>query len=147
MKDTITSEYVSKQAIDNTSLLFAIRNITLKDQASYTLPTVSPSYGTPKNLTVNNASESTYNLSSITYNGQTIENANLPVKNLTFVIGGTKNVGTQQNVVVQKAKSETFPYFNSLLIEYAESLSDIASFSHLGALVYKLNTVEISGLN
>ena len=147
MKDTITSEYVSKQAIDNASLLFAIRNITLKEEASYTLPTTSPSYSEPKSLTVKNVSESTYNLLAISYNGQALENVNLPVKNLTFVIGGTKNVGTQQNVVVQKAKSETFPYFNSLLIEYAESLSEITSFSHLGALVYKLNAVAISGLN
>ena len=145
MKDSVTSEYVSKQVIDNASLLFAIRNVSLKTEASYTLPTVSPSYNEPKSLTVKNASESTHNIQSITFNGVTYEKVDLPVKNLTFVISGTKNVGTQQNVIIQKSKTDKFPYYNSLLIEYAESLSEISSFSHLGALVYKLNAVEISG--
>lgn len=147
LKEDVTTEYTSKQAIDNVELLFAIRNVTIKAEANYTLPTVSPSYTEPKSLTINNASESTVSIPSIKYNGTTYENVTVPVKNLTFVIGGTKNVGTPQNVTVQKAQSETFPHFNALLIEYAESLSEIGSFSPLGALVYKLNSVEVIGLN
>jgi len=144
IKDDTVTEYTLKQAIDNSQLLFAIRNVTVQPEGSYVLPTVSPSYGEPKQLSITNASESTVTVPSITFNGVEYKDVSMPVKNMAFVISGTSNIGTQQSVIIQKSASDGFPHYNSLLLEYAESLSEIGTFNHLGALVYKLSSVEIT---
>ena len=144
-EEQTSSDYTLKQAIDNVQLIFAIRNINLDVEKTYNLPTVSPTYGAPKSLTITNQDELTYAFTNtFTYNGTPYENLKMTAKNMTFVIGGTSNVGTEQNVIVQKAKSDDFPYYNALPVEYAESLSEMSSFNRLGALVYKLTDATVT---
>lgn len=159
-----TYEYQTKRLIDNNQLLFAIRNTGLGSGNSTTIPTVTPVYGQAKDLSVKNNSDSTLSIDGgLTYNGITFKDADseilsIPVKNISFVIGGTDNVGTAQYVVLQKnVKTDTLSnssqvsdsrdsYERSLPLVYVETLIEYAGFSHLGALKYTLKDVKITKL-
>ncbi len=138
-----THGYSIKQAIDNAQLLFAIRNLDVAVENSVSVPTVSPTYGTPKNLSINNKDENKKSV-SFSYNGVTPpEPEEMSVKNMSFVIGGTDNTGSAQYVVIQKSKTKTIP-FRSLPVEYAETLVEYNTFAQMGALKYTLSSVEVT---
>ena len=167
---TNTYEYEVKRLIDNNQLLFAIRNTGLSAESSTTIPTVSPVYGEAKDLTVKNANDSTLKLDGgLKYNNQTIidkatettpnpTDLSIPVKNVSFVIGVTDNVGTAQYVVLQKnVKTDALSnesaitdsrdsYERSLPLVYVETLIEYGGFNHLGALKYTLKEVTITKL-
>ena len=163
-------EYKVKRLIDNNQLLFAIRNTGLASGSSTTVPTVSPVYGDAKDLTVKNANDSTLILNGgLVYNNNKIIDAptettpsptdiTIPVKNVSFVIGGTDNVGTAQYVVLQKNSNDDAltnkntitdsrdSYERSLPLVYVETLIEYGGFNHLGALKYTLKEVTITKL-
>jgi len=147
MEEIKTFDYSIKTCIDNTQLLFAMRNLSIKEEQSSSLPTISPTYGQAKDISVTNNSESVKDV-AITYNGtpygSQVEPAKIPVQNLSFVIGGTNNIGTAQHVVIQKSKSESFPYFRALPLEYTETLIEYSNFSLMGALQYTLTEVTVA---
>jgi hypothetical protein len=118
--DSVVKGYSPKQAIDNAELLFAMRNISVKLENTYSLPTISPAYGEPKTLSIRNASETNKKV-TFNYNG-TDYSIDMPVKNLAFAIGGTDNTGSEQHLSVQIAKTEQFAFNNALPIEYVETL-------------------------
>ena len=142
----------------------------LSSGSSTTVPTVSPVYGEAKDLTVKNANDSTLILNGgLVYNNNKIIDAptettpsptdiTIPVKNVSFVIGGTDNVGTAQYVVLQKnSKDDALTnkntitdsrdsYERSLPLIYVETLIEYGGFNHLGALKYTLKEVTITKL-
>ena len=126
--------------IDNNYLLFAIRNIDVAEDQSFSLPTVSPSYGVSKTLTVKNNGDKQISL-DMTYN-QTAINEEVSVKDCSFYLNTTNDSGTPQYVSVQKSASANLPS-KALVIKYAEPLSIYGSFSRLGALVYTIKSVNI----
>lgn len=137
-----THGYSIKQAIDNVQLLFAIRNLDVAVEKSVSVPTISPTYGTPKNLAIKNQSESTKDV-TISFNGATSEVEKMSVKNMSFVIGGTDNAGSAQYVVIQKSKTDKIP-FRALPVEYAETLVEYNTFAQMGALKYTLTSVTVT---
>lgn len=142
VENTQTNGYKQKTIIDNAQLLFAIRNIDVAEEASYSLPTVSPSYVKPKTLTVKNNGDKQKTL-DMTYN-QTQINEDVAVKDCSFYLNTTNDAGTPQYVAVQKAASanEKLPA-KAFIIEYVEPLSIYGTFQRLGALKYTIKSVNI----
>jgi hypothetical protein len=139
-----THDYSVKQAIDNTQLMFAIRNVDVAVEKNTTIPTISPTYGKAKDISVSNKQETTLDVTMAVNGGETKKYA-VPVKNMTFVIGGTDNVGTQQFVAIQKNSAENKDLPNkALLVQYAEPIVELGNCLHMGALVYNLKSVQIS---
>lgn len=126
--------YDFKTLIDNNTLLFAIRNISVELDSSYSLPTLSPVYKSKQTLTVKNIDERS---ETVTINGQKTEN--VPVKELCFSRNDKSNTGTPQYVVIQKDKAGNLDS-NALLLEYTEPLISYGSFLCLGGLRYTLTS-------
>ena len=134
-------EYDFKSVIDNAQLLFVLRNVSFEKTSNYSLPTVSPSYGIPKTLTVSNKEEVTKTL-DVMVNGRQV-NESLSVKNLSFYVNDNKNTGTPQYVSIQKSESSNKGIPNkAFMTEYAQSLICYGSFTSMGALIYKLSSIE-----
>ena len=134
-----TIDYSFRSIIDNTQLLFALRNLSLEKEKSTSVLTVAPAYKNATNLLVKN-NEEVSQMIKLNVNGKEV-NENLSVKNLSFNVNDSKNTGVAQYVSIQKAKSENIPY-KSLMIEYAEPLICYGSISTMGALIYRLSSVE-----
>lgn len=139
IEDPKTFSYTIKTAIDNVQLLFAIRNLNVASESSVTLPTIAPTYGKSKSLTVKNNDETTRDV-NVTYNGED-KSAKISVKNLSFVIGGTDNAGSQQFLVIQKSEADGIPY-RALPVEYAETL--YSGMTLIGSLKYTLKSVTVT---
>ena len=139
-------EYGLRKAIDNVQLIFAIRNSNIKKDKSTTLPTITYMYNNPMNLLVKNESESSSPV-NFDYNGVNIE-SNMLTKNLTISLSGTNHVGSKKYLTLQRDSLQIDSLNNlanySLPIEYAESIFENISFNTIGALVYKLKSVDIT---
>ena len=131
-----TSNYSVKSAIDNTQLLFAIRNISVDLDSTFVLPTVSPAYSSPQELAIKNKSEETLS-KSIEGLGDNLE---IPVSNYMIYRNADKNTGCPQYAKIQKATSNNS---KSLLIEYSAALMPCDTpFAFMGVLVYSLSSVN-----
>ena len=127
--------YSYKTAIDNNTLLFALRNISLDVDGQYNLDVVHASYGDPQNLVVKNLAERTENF-EINDISESVK-----VKEYSFVRNVQNSTGTPQYVVIQKEKTENLAN-RSLLIQYTAPMSCYNSFICLGGLQYTLKTVS-----
>ncbi len=141
-----TYSYTQKTAIDNNSLLFAIRNISIEVEKSFSMPTISPTYGTATTLSVKNEEAKSIDV-NMTYNGvnpsATSTTVLVPVNHYSFIIDSQKNTGIQQYVSVQSSAVDNLPS-KALVIEYAQPLSVYGTFFSLGALVYTIESVNIT---
>lgn len=141
-----TYNYEFRKLIDNTQLLFAIRNTKLTSDSVYaTLPTVSPSYGSKMDISVQLHNQLTENF-NITYTDKgatAVETGEITYNHISFIVGSTTNTGASQYLKVQNAKSTNLPY-RALVLEYAETLTSYGTPACLGALVYTLKSVEIN---
>ncbi len=142
-----TYEYDFKTVIDNAQLLFALRNITIEENDTFSLPTVSPSYGEAKTLTVyySENANSTYT-NRLTFTSPatsfTDKEVEVPVKMLKFNIQSTLNSGAYHYANIQKSATDDLP-FRSLMTEYSAPIISYYSYHTLGAMVYKLTSVTI----
>lgn len=148
---TNSYEYSAKTVIDNSQLIFALRNINLAVDATYIVPTVAAVYGEATDLIVKNKQEFTEHISGVGYklNGaeKTVD-GDIALKEMTYSVNSTKNSGTSQYVYVQKGavKNGDEVLLPSIAVPYriVSPLIGYGSFTYLGSLVYSLTGVEIS---
>ena len=133
-------EYEFMTVIDNAQLLFALRNIDVSKESSFSLPTVSYAYGEAKNLRIDNESQTT-NPVELVVNGTEIKD-NMPLNNYAFMINDATKAGIPQYVEIQSAKSDNL-VFNALLHSYVEPLTAYGNMLSMGYLEYTLSNVEI----
>ncbi len=144
-------EYEFRHVLDNNLLIFATRNLDISKGNSSILPIINYMYSNISNLQLINTSHSTlnieqsFNYSSPTFNKSYSEGElAIPVKNLKITLSGTNYLGMPKYVSVQNnTADETNIANNSLIVEYAEALTT-ASYNCLGALVFRLNNVNLS---
>ncbi len=139
-----TYEKGYKKYIDNTELLFAIRNMTLtaptdeqgQTQASM-LPTVSPVYGDAQDLAITHFDGAN---ETVTVNGTEYS---IPCKYVSMGLGTTSNSGRSQLLFIQNGKVENlFGGENrSVMVKYVYPLMTYGSFDSMGALIYTLESV------
>lgn len=141
-EEVTTSQYEYKftTIIDNAQLLFALRNIDVKADSSFNLPTVSYAYGQAKKLLIQNQSQTS---TAVEINNNGIDVAeDMNINTLSFMVNDSTKAGISQYVSIQSAKSNNLP-FNSLLYSYVEPLSEYGQMLTMGCLVYTLSSIQI----
>ena len=140
-------EYTVKTVIDNTQLIFALRNINLATESTYVLPVVSSSYGQSTDLLVKNNQEYTINDANISYNGSQYAGP-ITLKEMIYSINSTNTSGSAQYVYIQKealknGDAVAVPWI-SAPYRIVTPLTAYGSFYRLGSLVFTLGKIEIT---
>lgn len=134
-------KYTYRTAIDNSELLFTLRNVNIeKVQGVFALPTISATYGTPQTMKISRLEDATENV-NITANG-TLCNQ-MQVRKYVFNVDNQMMAGKSQLVFIQAKPTEqtnTIDY-RAHVVKYVEPLTVYGSFAPMGALVYSLQTV------
>ena len=138
-------EYSIKTIIDNTQLLFALRNFSTTPSQTSGLSVVAPAYGEAKTLAIRHDTSMNRAL-DFTFNGNSAkENEILPVKKLSYAINDMDNSGQTQYLVYQSAKSDKDTVNSrALLVEYAFPMPVYGSMTCLGGLKCSLTSVEVN---
>ncbi len=146
--DEYSKDYSKGTLIDNTQLLFALRNFYIEESdQSDTFDVVQTAYRNAETLKITYVNDSATEYSNngtndISINGITpTENIRVETKAYSFGLDTTTNAGMKQFVFIQKTANNNLPN-RSLVIEYVEPLCTYSSFYHQGALRYKLRTVN-----
>lgn len=129
-------DYSYRKAIDNNTLLFALRNVDLEKDGKTYIPTIHPTYGDPQSLVINNISEHTIN---VNVNG--VAENDVKVKEYTFVRNVQNATGSPQFVLIQKGKSNTLED-RALMLQYIAPLSLSNSYVCMGGLKYSLASIS-----
>jgi len=140
-------EYNLKTVVDNTQLLFILRNLETTQDKTSTLPVIAPAYKEAQSLAIMQMNTASPKL-NFEYNGNTAkENETIPVKKLAFALNDAFTSGQSQYLVYQTGKSsaETPTVENrALLIEYAFPLPVYGSMTILGGLKCTLKSVAFN---
>ena len=144
--NTTTSEneykYTAKTLIDNNQLFFAIRNLSLAEDAGTTLPTVSIAYGEKKSLYIKKDKSTTYNLDELLYNDTTFTDETISLAKYTYYVNQTNATGSEQSVYIQTANSNKGKLQNKAYIFKIESpIYEYARNSTIGTLTYTLTSI------
>lgn len=139
--NTQTVEYTFRTLIDNTQLLFALRNITVESENVFMLPTVSPVYKEHKALRIESSAD-TENTFDVEYNGNAYTEEKIKVTNLNFCINDSTAQGETKFVSIQKEGSNNIPNMH-LPVSFAEPLIYYQSFLKMGALVFKIKSINV----
>ena len=133
-------DYTFKTIIDNNTLLFALRNINIEHEKTFSLTTVHATYGDAQTLTITNEEERTINNFELKTNSGDIKE-NIPVKEYSFIRSNSSNTGLAQYVVLQKSKTTNLP-FKAYVLEYIFPLTTYGSFINMGGLKYTLTEIK-----
>lgn len=137
--ESSSHNYTFRTLIDNNTLLFALRNIGLNSEESYSLSVVHPTYDQAENLTVSFENELS---KKVKLNGSQ-EEISIPVKELSFIRNKENATGSSQYVLIQKDKVSDIEN-KAMMIQYVSPLSCYGSYISLGALQYTLTSYSYS---
>ena len=148
-EETTTIKYNYKTVIDNTQLLFALRNIEVEIEKVDSIPVVAPSYKEPTSLAINYRENTSIPYSKekpLVYNYENVEKP-IEVKHYRFYKNDAKETGATQHLFIQtklenQAESGIEDY-RALPIRYVEPLTTYGSFSPMGVLVFTLTNASI----
>lgn len=132
--------YDQKTVVDNTQLLFILRNIDVAEQAYYGLPTVSYQYGDAKILVCKNVNFSSKAF-NFNYCGQE-HSSQLTVRNYNVSLSNGLNSGLPQYATVLKEKTDTINQV--LTLSYVQPLVCYGAMYCMGALEYTLTSFNVT---
>lgn len=134
--------YTAKTLIDNNQLFFALRNLSLSEESSTSLPTVSIAYGEKKSLLIKKDKSTTYNLNGIIYNDTSFTDETVSIAKYTYYVNQTNATGSQQNVYIQTTDSNKGNLKNKAYIFKIESpIYEYAGNRSIGTLNYTLTNI------
>ena len=154
--DGKSSEYDFREVIDNNQLIFSTRNLPIAKNKNEIIPVVNFVYNKPTKLQLTNTSNSVLNITT-DFNYKTSKfskfydkdthSLTIPVRNISITLSDTDYMGLPKYVVVQNGTADEENILNNgLVLEYAEALITY-NYNCLGALVYRLNDVDITYYN
>lgn len=135
--------YTSSTAIDNTQLLFVIRNMNLSSGSSSMIPVASYQYQNLKDISIVGESSRTENISDPTLlkvNGANFSGNSIKLNRYAFRLAETSSAGIKQLVYVQSEDCCNLGN-RKLMYRYVEPLSAL-SYQSLGVMEYKLTEVN-----
>lgn len=122
--ETLEYDYTFKSIVDNNSLLFCIRNLSVTTDSSKTVPVVSASYGSSKELSIATDANVTVKIGETEYTA----------KRISFVRNASVDTGRKQLVYIDANESS-----NARMLKYVTPLGEYgSSYMGLGALEYTL---------
>ncbi len=139
--DELEEEYSYKKAIDNNSLLFALRNYATDVEQTASLSVISPAYGEDKSLLL---SAHVLADASIDFMSGVPTDEKLPVKNFSMNVNEKNAQGTSHYFTVQTGASASVAN-KALLVKFAQPILDYNTTSCLGALEFKLSSAVFEG--
>jgi hypothetical protein len=118
--------YTFKSIIDNNTLLFALRNLSLEQGSAKNIPVVSGSYGSAQDLSVSFDAVQTVKVNETDYS----------TKRVAFGKSSTTEAGQKQLAYIQNNVTATN---SALMIKMVTPIAEYGSaYANLGALVYTL---------
>ncbi len=136
--------YASRTVIDNSQLLFALRNFTLEYEKSAYLKTSSIQYaGLAKDLYVTNFSQTEVELPNLLVNDVNKTNVKVPTNVYSYFVGSDYS-GVAQLEFIQRVPDSTttssLPQ-KAMMVKYVEPLLTQGQYRMQGALVYNLKSI------
>ena len=135
---TITNKYDFKCLIDNTQLLFALRNFEVLENEPKGFNVVSASYNEPTLLGIYNNGTFTEKFNG-TFNGNLLSE-DVKVNKISYRVNDTKNAGKEQLLFIQNASMGSLPN-NAYIVKYVQPLIAYESFEVMGSLEFTLTSI------
>ncbi len=137
-----TTEYQFRSLIDNSQLLFALRNFALaSEESNYVyINTLSVNYSEPKILAVKTEKAPSKNNLALDYNNALIES--LDVARYSFAVSEQNASGMSQYFGLYTPTSES-EVKKCLVTSYVEPIIEYAGMACIGSLVYEIASVKI----
>ena len=135
--------YTSSTAIDNTQLLFVIRNMNLASGSSSAISVASYQYQELKDISIVGESSRTENIADPTLlkvNGNDFSGTSIKLNRYAFRLAETSSAGIKQLVFVQEGEAGNLGN-RKLMYRYVEPLTAL-SYQALGVMEYKLTQVN-----
>lgn len=133
-----TIGYSYRTVVDNTELLFSLRNLSIEKDKTKNVPVADFTYGNYQTLIVKNYLKKD-EICNVKINGLT-ENLEVPVNCLSFGINAS-NTGRRQLVFVQNGAVGSLKN-NAFIIKYVQPLTTYGSYTQMGALEYTLSEIN-----
>lgn len=143
LKSNKKVNYTSSTAIDNTQLLFVIRNMNLSSGSSTMLPVASYQFQELKDISIVGESSRTENITdqtSLKVNNQDFTGTSIKLDRFAYRLTETSSAGIKQLVYVQNEESGNLGN-HKLIYRYVEPLNAI-SYQAIGVMEYKLKQVS-----
>lgn len=141
VKESKEYKYTYRTAIDNSELLFTLRNVYIeKVQGIFSLPTITATYGEKQNIKISRLEDATENV-NFKANGK--DYSEMLVRKYVFNVDNQMMAGKSQLVFIQAKPTETTNNvdYRAHVVKYVEPLTVYGSFAPMGALVYTLQSV------
>lgn len=143
-----TYKYEVGKLVDNDSLLFVLRNSSVKINNSVSLSTVAAAYGVSERLTSKYISDTTGNF-DVNYKGEQ-KSGESQLKVLSLNMSGTQGctsnyfTGKPQLIYLQKEADSVISADRSVMMRYVEPLTVYGSYKVLGALVFNVKSISFN---
>jgi hypothetical protein len=134
-----TYDYEVKTIIDNSSLLFGIRNLNFSTVKEFLIPTVHATYGEAQDLSVTYFEDSDITL-DVSVNGELKQGLTVATRAVKYLISSSDKSGANQLVFVQNGGNELPD--KSLIVRYVSPFSDYSAYRKAGALIYDLKSID-----
>lgn len=136
---TYTEDYTFRTILDNSQLLFVLRNYAIEEGDYPTMPVKNFNYQTATNLVFTNHSTLDTPV-QLDYNGTNVDALKLTAHE--FAVNSASASGMSQYYFLQN-KVENTPY-NALIYRYVEPVIEYEGMRAIGSFDYTLVKVEIS---
>ncbi len=139
--ETTEHDYDYKCLIDNTQLLFAVRNLGLTNDTAINFDVASATYKEKTNLAVYYVEEQTESTNGLLYNGTPITE-DVKLDKLRYKVNSTSNSGKEHFVFIKNSsKSGALPN-NAYMFKYVQPLICYGNFEVMGCLEFTLTTIN-----
>lgn len=135
------NDYDFKCLIDNTQLLFALRNFEVTKDNPRGIDVVSSNYLEHVNLGVYFLENTTENTDNLTFNGQEI-NEEIKLDKISYKVNSAKNAGQDHFVFLQNSQNNGKLINNSYVYKYVQPLLAFTSYEIMGSLEYTLIEID-----
>ncbi len=144
---TTEHEYDYKCLIDNTQLLFAVRNLGLSKDTAISFDVASATYKDKTNLAVYYVEEQTESTKQngsypgLTFNGVKIEE-DVKVDKLRYKVNSTSNGGKEHFVFIKSSSTSGVLPNNAYMLKYVQPLICYGNFEVMGSLEFSLVNIS-----
>lgn len=142
VKASLKCNYTYRTAIDNSELIFALRNVNIEAvKGTYSLPTITATYRNPQALKISRLEDATENLN---FKVNNVDYSKVQVRKYAFNVDNQMMAGKSQLVFIQTKSTEQTDAidYRAHIVKYVAPLSVYGSFAPMGAMVYTLDSVE-----
>ena len=137
-------EYTPRSVIDNTSLLFALRNVSYKKKSAANIPTVSPSYGTAQKIKATYLDDVNKTI-NLAVNNENKGEVTFLSKVVSFLINSSDQAGSAQLLYIENGATDATGKNRSLILSYVSPIAEYSAYNKIGCMEYTLKSANFNG--